>query len=216
MSLKKWSQQIKYPLPYCNAQTDPRNKIKTHPKKIFFFFDFYYYFSHTRVNFTFCLTCLILVWIPFKSRRPLYVLKEITKKIRTKEHKEIFRSTSKIFKFSNFQKHFMAHQYMHKIFHGPCKISSLPPYILNVLAWIKTTIQCEFRNNIQQTYCTLLWYRLVHWHQKLVVVWVSKFAKFLTSLGNKLPMFNKFHTCFAAFMSLIFSFVFLKIVYKIF
>ena len=99
---KEFSRKVvmkEYPLPYCNAQTDPRNRIKTHPKKnFFFFFDFYYYFSHTRVNFTFCLTCLILVWIPFKSRRPLYVLKEITKKIRTKEHKEIFCSTSKIFK----------------------------------------------------------------------------------------------------------------------
>ena len=104
---KEFSRKVvmkEYPLPYCNAQTDPRNRIKTHPKKkFFFFFDFYYYFSHTRVNFTFCLTCLILVWIPFKSRRPLYVLKEITKKLGQK----------------NIRKYFAAPQKFSKTFHGP-------------------------------------------------------------------------------------------------
>ena len=50
-------------------------------------------------------------------------LNEFKKKIRKGKHKKLFRGP-----YNNFQKYFMAHQYMAKIFHGPRK-NPLPPLL---------------------------------------------------------------------------------------
>ena len=57
---------------------------------------------------------------------PLNLINKITKI----EHKKIFCGPSKILK--NFEKYFMAHPYMPKIFHNPHKNPPTPSCILNV------------------------------------------------------------------------------------
>ena len=84
-------------------------------------------------------------------------------KIMKIEHAKIFRGPSQILKniswpITNFEKYFMAHQYMHKIFtRPPQKPSGHPSYILNVWSLMSKLYQTfQSADNLHKPPYTIL------------------------------------------------------------
>ena len=84
------------------------------------------------MDFTYCLKCVTFFNIPLMASlnilclAPRDFLKEITKKVTKESHKKIFLT------YQKFSKIFVAHGYILKMFHGPCKNPQASSSILNV------------------------------------------------------------------------------------